>query len=56
MVIGSTYTSGNSNFNNPINIPSANLKGLDDEDANIKLTRLGFLVGLEVPVFNIDIK
>ena len=56
LVFGSTYASGNSSFNNPINFPSVELNELESEDASIKLTRLGFIVGLEIPIFNINIK
>ena len=56
LVLGSTYASGNSLFESPINFPSTELNDVESEDANIKLSRLGFLVGIEIPIFDINIK
>ena len=56
MVFGGTYTSGDSSFKRPINLPSDEPVGLENESANIELTRWGFLVGLEIPVFGVNIK
>ena len=55
-VLGTTYTSGSSSFNNPLNISGDGIDFDDSATSKISFNRWQFVVGIEVPFLDAKIK
>ena len=55
-VLGTTYTSGSSSFNNPLNISGDGIDFDDPATSKISFNRWQFVVGIEVPFLDAKIK
>ena len=50
-VLGSTYTSGSSTFENPLFVPNNGIDVIETETSRVDYNRWQFVVGVEIPIF-----
>lgn len=55
-VLGGVYSVSESDFEQPITIPSANITVVSDVETRLKLERYRFIVGLEIPLLTNKLK
>lgn len=52
IILGGTYSSGNSTFARPISFPSASVDETTNEVSSLKIARWRFIVGIDIPIIN----